>query len=153
MSWGRHARVKDRGQGGTEEIPQMRKNRPLTAFAFAFVVLVAAHVYAEPNHETTDIDRVLLISIDGMHVLDYQNCVKDGYCPTLTTLGKTGVNYTRTASAKPSDSFPGLMALVTGGTPRTVGAFYDVAYDRVLAPPQTTTGNGVAGGACTEGGA
>jgi len=43
------------------------------------------------------------------------------------------------------------MALVTGGTPRTVGAFYDVAYDRVLAPPQVTTGNGLAGGPCTVG--
>jgi hypothetical protein len=32
-----------------------------------------------------------------------------------------------------------------------VGAFYDVAYDRVLAPPRVTTGNGVAGGTCTPG--
>ena len=37
------------------------------------------------------------------------------------------------------------MALVTGGSPRTVGAFYDVAYDRVLAPPLVTTGNGLPG--------
>jgi hypothetical protein len=37
------------------------------------------------------------------------------------------------------------MALVTGGTPRTVGAYYDVAYDRVLAPPALTTGNGLPG--------
>lgn len=66
-------------------------------------------------------------------------------------LGKTAVNYTRTSTSRPSDSFPGLMALVSGGTPRTVGAFYDVAYNRVLAPPQNTTGNGVAGGACTPG--
>ena len=43
------------------------------------------------------------------------------------------------------------MALVTGGSPKTVGAFYDVAYDRVLAPPKTTTGNGLAGGNCTDG--
>jgi hypothetical protein len=43
------------------------------------------------------------------------------------------------------------MALVTGGTPKTVGAFYDVAYDRVLAPPQNTTGNGLAGGTCKPG--
>jgi hypothetical protein len=40
------------------------------------------------------------------------------------------------------------MALVTGGTPKTVGAFYDVAYDRVLAPPMIATGNGLPGGAC-----
>src|SRR5437667_1091826 len=72
-------------------------------------------------------------------------------CPHLTALGRNGVSYTRTSTSKPSDSFPGLMALVTGGTPRTVGAFYDVAYDRVLAPPQNTTGNGVAGGMCTPG--
>ncbi|HEY3698823.1 MAG TPA: alkaline phosphatase family protein [Spongiibacteraceae bacterium] len=97
------------------------------------------------------IKRVLLISIDGMHALDFENCVKGGYCPNLAALGTTGVNYTRTSTSKPSDSFPGLMALVTGGTPRTVGAFYDVAYDRVLAPPQHTTGNGVAGGTCTPG--
>ena len=37
------------------------------------------------------------------------------------------------------------MAIVTGGSPRTVGAFYDVAYDRSLSPPATTTGNGLTG--------
>jgi hypothetical protein len=34
---------------------------------------------------------------------------------------------TRASSAKPSDSFPGLMNIVTGGTPKTHGAFYDLA--------------------------
>ena len=95
--------------------------------------------------------HVLLISIDGMHAVDYEICVAAGTCPTLAALGKTGVNYTRTTTSRPSDSFPGLMALVTGGSPRTVGAFYDVAWDRVLAPPATTTGNGLASGTCTAG--
>jgi hypothetical protein len=95
--------------------------------------------------------HVLLISIDGMHAVDYENCVASNTCPTLAALGKTGVNYTRTTTSRPSDSFPGLMALVTGGSPRTVGAFYDVAYDRVLAPPKTDTGNGLAGGNCIQG--
>jgi hypothetical protein len=45
------------------------------------------------------------------------------------------------------------MALMTGGSPRSVGAFYDVAYDRSLDPPAVTTGNGVAGGTCTPGAA
>jgi len=85
--------------------------------------------------------HVLLISIDGMHAVDYENCVASGTCPTLAALGQTGVHYKRTTTSRPSDSFPGLMALVTGGSPRTVGAFYDVAYDRVLAPPLHTTGN------------
>jgi hypothetical protein len=94
------------------------------------------------------IQRVLLISIDGMHALDYKNCVQGGYCPSLAALGQTGVSYTNTSTSKPSDSFPGLMALVTGGTPRLVGAYYDVAYDRILAPPLTTTGNGNLAGPC-----
>jgi len=97
------------------------------------------------------IKHVLLISIDGMHAVDYENCVASNTCPTLAALGKTGLNYTRTSTSRPSDSFPGLMALVTGGSPRTVGAFYDVAYDRVLAPPKTATGNGLPGGNCVQG--
>jgi hypothetical protein len=97
------------------------------------------------------IRHVLLISIDGMHAVDYKNCLESGTCPTLAELGETGVNYTRTSTSRPSDSFPGLMALVTGGTPRTVGAFYDVAYDRVLAPPAIATGNGLPAGNCNQG--
>ena len=91
------------------------------------------------------IRHVLLISIDGMHAVDYENCVTSKTCPYMAALGNTGVHYTRTTTARPSDSFPGLMALVSGGSPRTVGAFYDVAYDRVLAPPLHTTGNGLPG--------
>ncbi|MGO8918955.1 MAG: alkaline phosphatase family protein [Stellaceae bacterium] len=107
--------------------------------------------------------HVLLISIDGMHAVDFINCasgiigVNGGapYCPTLAGLKLTGVNYLGASTSKPSDSFPGLMALVTGGSPRSVGAFYDVAYDRSLDPPATTTGNGVAGSptACSPGAA
>jgi hypothetical protein len=101
--------------------------------------------------------HVLLISIDGFHALDYLNCsqgisgVNNGqpYCPTLAALGTTGVNYLSTSTSTPSDSFPGLMALMTGGSPRTMGVNYDVAYDRALNPPQDTTGNGLAGGPCS----
>ena len=93
--------------------------------------------------------HVLLISIDGMHAVDFEICAKNNTCPAMAKLAKTGVNYTRTTTSRSSDSFPGLMALVTGGTPRTVGAFYDVAWDRVLAPPSVTTGNGLAAGTCT----
>jgi hypothetical protein len=95
--------------------------------------------------------RVLLISIDGMHALDYENCVNHNTCPAMASLGKHGVTYTRTSTSKPSDSFPGLMAIVTGGSPKTVGAFYDVAYDRILAPPTIETGNGNPPGTCTVG--
>jgi hypothetical protein len=91
---------------------------------------------------------VLLLSIDGMHALDFGNCVAARTCPNLDDLRQSGVTYTRTSTSRPSDSFPGLMALVTGGTPKTVGAYYDVAYDRVLAPPTIDTGNGLLHGPC-----
>jgi hypothetical protein len=101
--------------------------------------------------------HVLLISVDGLHQLDFANCssgvpgVNGGaaYCPTLAALAKNGVTYTNSSTSKPSDSFPGLMAIVAGGSPKTIGAYYDVAYDRVLAPPAITTGNGLLGGICT----
>ncbi len=121
------------------------------AMALATQLLLVPQVGAQQVNDRNGVRHVLLVSIDGMHALDYENCVKGGFCPNLAALGQTGVNYTRTSSARPSDSFPGLMAIVTGGTPRTVGAFYDVAYDRVLAPPTHDTGNGVAGGVCTPG--
>ncbi|HEX4193787.1 MAG TPA: alkaline phosphatase family protein [Stellaceae bacterium] len=95
----------------------------------------------------------MLISIDGMHAVDFINCANGvsganggaPYCPNLAALQSRGIDYLNAATSKPSDSFPGLMALVSGGSPRTVGAFYDVAYDRSLDPPAATTGNGVAG--------
>ena len=123
----------------------------------AFILSTVSSVYAGPKDGRgwddghRRIRHVLLISIDGMHAVDYANCIASNTCPHLAELGETGVTYTRTSTSRPSDSFPGLMALVTGGTPRTVGAFYDVAYDRVLAPPMNTTGNGLAGGTCTVG--
>jgi len=116
------------------------------AFSLTAVIAVPRGYAADP-----EIRHVLLISIDGMHALDYENCVKSNTCPNLASLGKNGVNYTRTSTSRPSDSFPGLMALVTGGTPKTVGAYYDVAYDRILAPPAADTGNGLVHGDCHPG--
>jgi hypothetical protein len=124
-------------------------------------MLAGAHLIAgrpagrDRDHDRDDRDsrirHVLLISIDGMHALDYENCKAAGICPHLAELGETGVTYQRTSTSRPSDSAPGLMALVTGGTPKTTGIYYDVAYDRVLAPPTIDTGNGLAHGPCNPG--
>ncbi len=101
--------------------------------------------------------RVLLISIDGMHAVDFANCVNGTpsvnngipYCPALAKLSRNGVSYVAASTSKPSDSFPGLTAIVTGGSPKLTGVYYDVAYSRALNAPKNTTGNGVAGGPCT----
>lgn len=136
----------------------MKARKPFAALStilFVVATLVPAAVAQDSGHRK--FDHVLLVSIDGMHAADYLNCsegvsgVNGGqpYCPTLAKLGATAVNYLDTSTSRPSDSFPGLMTIVTGGTPRAHGAFYDVAYDRVYAPPQETTGNGLQGGPCT----
>lgn len=103
------------------------------------------------------IKHVLLLSIDGMHAVDFYNCAHgvvganggERYCPNMAALSQTGINYVNTESSKPSDSFPGMAALASGGTPKTTGLYYDVAYDRSLDAPAKTTGTGLAGGPCT----
>jgi len=103
------------------------------------------------------IQHVLLISVDGMHAVDYSNCANgistvnnnQPYCPAMAALAMTGVNYLAASTSKPSDSFPGLTAIVTGGSPALTGVYYDVAYSRNYNAPAKTTGNGVAAGPCT----
>jgi hypothetical protein len=107
------------------------------------------------------IKRVLLVSIDGMHAVDFINCTNgissinngEPYCPNLLALGKRGINYVSASTSKPSDSFPGLTAIITGGSPAVTGVYYDVAYSRNYDAPATTTGNGLGAGPCTPYGA
>src|SRR5215467_8245246 len=140
----------------------MRTKNALLALAatFALTASLGSDAVAQgksPRNQPNRIQRVLLVSIDGMHAVDYINCsqgvsgVNNGqpYCPNLAALGATGINYLDTSTSKPSDSFPGLTTIISGATPRLHGAFYDVAYDRVYAPPTIATGNGLAGGTCT----
>ncbi len=103
------------------------------------------------------IKHVLLVSIDGMHAVDFINCANgvssvntgEPYCPNLLALSKRGINYVAASTSKPSDSFPGLTAIITGGSPALTGVYYDVAYSRNYDAPATTTGNGLGAGPCT----
>ncbi|MGB7437301.1 MAG: alkaline phosphatase family protein [Candidatus Acidiferrum sp.] len=136
----------------------MRIKTALLAITTAISLTAFAHRTAADTSSlgSGKIKHVLLISIDGMHAVDFYNCAHgiagvnngDPYCPNLAALGQKGINYVGTISSRPSDSFPGIAALVTGGTPKSTGIYYDVAYDRSLDPPQITTGTGLAGGSC-----
>jgi hypothetical protein len=138
---------------------RLRSSVALGAMALGLSLAWPISAGADYDQNHGRIKHVLLISIDGMHALDYINCVSGvpganggkPYCPNLAALKTQGVDYLDASTSKPSDSFPGLMAIVSGGSPRTVGAFYDVAYDRSLQPPANTTGNGVAAGTCKPG--
>ena len=122
---------------------------PLGLLALVLAGLFSVTAAAQGNSK---IQHVLLISIDGMHSLDFANCAKgvplygnQTYCPHLATLSSSGVHYLQALTSKPSDSFPGLVAQITGATPRSAGVFYDVTYDRALSPPAKTTPYGIVG--------
>ena len=91
--------------------------------------------------------RVLLISVDGMHALDLARYVRLNPTSTFAQLVRNGFSYTEASCAKPADSFPGMLAIATGGSPVSTGVYFDLSYDRSLWPPGVTngpTGTGVA---------
>jgi Type I phosphodiesterase / nucleotide pyrophosphatase len=94
------------------------------------------------------VKHVLLISVDGLHGLDLSNYVASHPDSSLAELSRHGATYTNNATSSPSDSFPGLASLVTGGSPVTTGLWYDDTYNRALSPPAQTDGLGNPGGSC-----
>jgi Type I phosphodiesterase / nucleotide pyrophosphatase len=138
----------------------MKTNR-ITLVGAVLAITLASSTYLTAAEKQTPasgpIKHVLLLSIDGMHAVDLYNCangvagVNSGfpYCPNMAALTQTGINYVNAESSKPSDSFPGMAALASGGTPKSTGLYYDVAYDRSLDAPAKATGTGLAAGTCT----
>ena len=79
--------------------------------------------------------HVLLISVDGLHAVDLTRYVGTHPASTMARLSQHGTSYLNASTAKPSDSWPGLLAIVTGGSPHSTGIPYEVSYDRSLSPP------------------
>ncbi|HEX4575223.1 MAG TPA: alkaline phosphatase family protein [Gemmatimonadales bacterium] len=79
--------------------------------------------------------HVLLISVDGMHQSDLARYVATHPQSAFAGLSRRGSTFANASAARPSDSYPGLLAIVTGGSPRSTGVFYDASYDRTLSPP------------------
>ncbi|MGA2145643.1 MAG: alkaline phosphatase family protein [Candidatus Sulfotelmatobacter sp.] len=139
----------------------MKKTLALLSLAAAFsmgTAIAQNNDYYHPNQ----IKRVLLISVDGMHAVDFLNCangistINNGkpYCPALAGLSSHGVNYVAASTSKPSDSYPGMAAIITGGSPALTGVYYDVAYSRNYDGPAVRAANGYNGpGPCTPGAA
>jgi hypothetical protein len=115
------------------------------SLTFGAPALTLAESAGEPLH---DVKHVLLISVDGLHALDLANFVTTHPDSTLAQLSRHGVTYSNNSTSSPSDSFPGLASLVTGGSPVTTGLWYDDTYNRALSPPAQTDGLGNPGGSC-----
>ena len=95
-------------------------NRAIALLSLAAACAAVPAIAQDNSFAKGPIKHVLLISVDGMHAVDFTNCangistVNNGepYCPAIAALGKTGVNYVAASTSKPSDSFPGLIAIM-----------------------------------------
>jgi hypothetical protein len=90
--------------------------------------------------------HVLLLSVDGLHQSDLASYVSAHPTSALARLVDRGTSYTHAQTPVPSDSFPGMVAQVTGGNPGTTGIYYDDSYNHALLPAGTTSCKGVAPG-------
>jgi predicted AlkP superfamily pyrophosphatase or phosphodiesterase len=119
----------------------MRASRKALLSTAIAAVLFSPAVLAEPrqgdgNHGRGHrYEHVLLLSIDGFHGIDLEYCTTHGLCPNLAALAHHGATFTNASTTKPSDSFPGLLAQVTGGTSKSTGVYYDDSYDRTYFAP------------------
>ena len=122
--------------------------RPSTTVIFAATVAASAlaisacsvgkgdttNNYSTPGPTATSavVKHVLLISIDGMREFDYDWIVQNNPTGALATLAGQGVVFENAYTPFPSDSYPGLMAIITGGLPGSTGIYYDHTYDSTL---------------------
>jgi predicted AlkP superfamily pyrophosphatase or phosphodiesterase len=139
-----HKLLRDVFQGGFS-VTIRRFVSPLLAL---FMGLLVATAFAQSAPQS-NIKHVLLISVDGLHALDVANYVSKNPQSALAELSSHGITYSNARTPSNSDSFPGLLALVTGGSPVTTGLFYDVSYDRTIYDPTNVTCSGPAGNLMT----
>ena len=107
----------------------------VTLFGASTMPAVAQDDRAEQDHARYS--HVLLISVDGLHAADLTRWIADPAHSSgaLAGLARHGAVYPHAYTTGPSDSFPGMIAQATGGTPRSAGVFYDDSYDRTLFAP------------------
>jgi hypothetical protein len=91
---------------------------------------------------SSQIQHVLLISVDGLHQSDLQWYVSNHPGSELARMVYAGAEFTNAQTSDPSDSDPGGTALMTGGDPRATGVYYDVEYNHATYEAGTTSCNG-----------
>lgn len=111
---------------------ESRKVLAWAAISLSILLTIQPAVAANPPQR---VRHVLLISIDGLHALDVDNFIKLQPNSNLAKVASRGATYTETFTAKPSDSYPGLVSIITGGSPNATGIWYEGAWARNLSPP------------------
>ena len=102
------------------------------------VAMPNATARPQPAHrEGSHVTHVLLISVDGLHESDLAYYVAKYPSSALAHLVAHGTDYTHATTTFPSDSFPGMVAQLTGGGPGTTGVYYDDTFNHALLPSGT----------------
>src|SRR6478672_13862458 len=120
-------------------------NRRGLVLALSLLLFGSFVAVADEHDRDEHVHHVLLISVDGLHALDVANYVANHPNSAMAELAAHGITYSNASTPANSDSFPGLLALVTGGSPISHGVFYDVSYDRTLFDPTNVACTGQAG--------
>ena len=107
----------------------MRRLVAVLAIAATFAAFGSTPAHADPR-----VDHVLLLSLDGFHDFDLTNYVAAHPASALAQLVSAGRRYSNASAQTPSDSFPGTLAMATGGSPASTGVYYDVSWDNTLSP-------------------
>lgn len=112
----------------------------LTSLAVVPGATQAATAHARAAAQVTapgPYQRVLLLSIDGLHAADLATWLGSHTAANspLANLSQTGTLFMNAYAPGPSSGFPGILALTTGGTPTSTGVYYDDSYDRNLFAP------------------
>ncbi|KAJ3075370.1 hypothetical protein HDU98_008324 [Podochytrium sp. JEL0797] len=99
---------------------------------FIYVLLQYVFTAAVSAKTCGNAKNVVLISIDGLHHGDLDFITKNLPSSRIAQFAAGSIEYSQTLTSNPSDSFPGLAALITGGSPASHGFYYDAAYSRKL---------------------
>jgi type I phosphodiesterase/nucleotide pyrophosphatase len=144
--------------GGLEYVgrPVPRRRRSRRRFVSRIrtcSVLAAAGLFATAVPATAaqpEQRHVLLVSVDGLHQSDLAWYTAAHPQSALAALVGHGTSYTHASTPVPSDSFPGMVAQVTGGNPATTGVYYDATYNHALLPAGTKNCAGVQPGTLVD---
>ncbi|MGH3765213.1 MAG: alkaline phosphatase family protein [Pseudonocardiaceae bacterium] len=115
-----------------------RRTTALAAAILAGALIAPAAATADPSDKDHS-RHVLLLSVDGLHQSDLSWYVAQHPHSALAALVHRGVDFTHASTPVPSDSFPGMIAQVTGGNPETTGVYYDSSFNHALLPAGTTS--------------
>jgi hypothetical protein len=94
--------------------------------------------HGDDHHDRAAAQHVLLLSVDGMHQADLDWYVHAHPDSALAHLVGNGASFSSAQTPVPSDSFPGMVAQVTGGNPSSTGVYYDDTWNAALLPAGTT---------------